>query len=86
MEEFAMENKNRKDQIEDIFLRFSHVGEQIFDQLDNENLVNCKGISRVWCSIIDNSKIVWRRKIQRFYENHVEFHQHWKHLQFLDYY
>ena len=63
---------------EDFLLRFPTIGEEIFDQLDNENLVNCKGISRVWRSIVDESKIVWRRKIQRFNENHVEFHQHWK--------
>ena len=35
-------------------------------------------ISSFWCSVIDNSKIVWRRRIQIFNENHFEFHQHWK--------
>ena len=63
---------------EDFLLRFPTIGEEIFDQLDHENLVKCRVSSSFWCSIIDNSKIIWRRRIQNFYENHVEFHQHWK--------
>ena len=62
----------------DFLLRFPTIGEEIFDQLDHENLVKCRLIGSFWCSVIDNSKIVWRRRIQIFNENHVEFHQHWK--------
>ena len=51
-----MDNKSRKDQIEDTFLRFSHIGEQILDQLDEENLVKCREVSRAWQNLIDSAK------------------------------
>ena len=51
-----MDNKNSKGQIEDIFLRFSHIGEQIFDQLDDENFVKCREVSRPWQNSIDSAK------------------------------
>ena len=51
-----MDNKSRKDQIEDTFLRFSHIGEQIFDQLDNETLVKCREVSKPWQNLIDSAK------------------------------
>ena len=51
-----MDNKSKKGQIEDIFLRFSHIGEQIFDQLDDENLVKCREVSRPWQNLIDSAK------------------------------
>ena len=35
-------------------------------------------ISSFWCSFIEDSKNIWRRRIQKFNENHVEFYQHWK--------
>ena len=51
-----MDNKSRKDQIEDTFLRFSHIGEQIFDQLDNKTLVKCREVSKPWQNLIDSAK------------------------------
>ena len=51
-----MDNNSGKGQIEDIFLRFSHIGEQIFDQLDDENLVKCREVSRPWQNLIDSAK------------------------------
>ena len=64
--------------IEEFLKRFPTIGQEIFDQLDHESLVKCKVISSLWCSVIENSKIIWIRRIKKFYENHVEFHQHWK--------
>ena len=34
--------------IENLFKRFSHISESIFDELDNQSLINCKEASRDW--------------------------------------
>ena len=35
-------------------LRFPHIVESIFDQLNNESLVNCKEVGRCWNNILDD--------------------------------
>ena len=34
--------------MEEILLRFLHLGDSIFESLDNKSLVNCKKVSRLW--------------------------------------
>ena len=39
----------------DVFIaRMQHVAEQIFDQLDNESINNCREVAKSWKNCIDN--------------------------------
>ena len=51
--------------LEEISLRFPHLEEQIFAQLDNQSLVKCRKIGRNWANLIDRQqKMIYIRKIQ----------------------
>ena len=50
--------------IKNIFIRFSHLSEQIFDHLENESLSKCRLISRIWCNYLDQQKIFHIRIIR----------------------
>ena len=39
--------------------RFAHVTEQIFEQLDQNSLSNCKEVSKSWKEIIDHKNLPW---------------------------
>ena len=39
--------------------RFAHVTEQIFEQLDQKSLSNCKEVSKSWKEIIDHKNLPW---------------------------
>ena len=45
-----------KGQIEETFLRFPHIGEQIFEWLDNQSLFNCQTVSKPWRDFIIENK------------------------------
>ena len=42
--------------MEQVFLRFSHLSETIFDSLDDQSLANCKEVSKSWYFYIDTLK------------------------------
>ena len=44
--------------MDEILLRFPHLGEQIFQSLDLENLSNCWEVSKFWWDFINNDKII----------------------------
>lgn len=54
--------------MEEVFLRFSHLGEDIFDSLDDQNLKRCRKVSRTWNSFIEDQKYTWIRIIKKHYE------------------
>ena len=59
--------------IEEILWRFPHIGEKIFKNLSNKNLVKCKIVSKSWNHFIIN---------QKFYQQRVRYEElqkkHWK--------
>ena len=64
--------------MEEVFLRFPHLYESIFNSLDNETLANCEEASKDWYSYISN--IITKRGLEyiqetfrRFHQLHVEF-------------
>ena len=61
---FKVEVIKRKNHIEEIFWRFPHLGTQIFEKLDNSNLVKCREISTWWKKFVDNDKTFWIQQIQ----------------------
>ena len=45
----------------DLILRFPHVAEQIFKQLDNEDLAKCREVEKLWQKFIDERNYPWLR-------------------------
>ena len=64
--------------MEKILIRFPTVGLEIFKQLDNQNLTNCKKVSRSWNYLLSQNKLMWIRMIKKYQENHLEFKDDWK--------
>ena len=61
-------SKNRKtlsnnsiNRMEEAFLRFPHLPEQIFKKLDNESLTNSRVVGISWHNFIDNREYPWIR-------------------------
>ena len=50
--------------MEEMFLRFSHLAEGIFEKLNNKTLANCKVVSRSWKASIDDFKFTWIRALK----------------------
>ena len=57
------QNKVSKIALDDFFPRFSHLTEQIFDQLEKTSLVKCREVSKSWQIYLDQQKIFQARII-----------------------
>ena len=44
--------------MEEVFLRFCHIGKKIFEELDNGNLMKCREVNESWRDFIDGEKTV----------------------------
>ena len=60
--------------MEEVFLRFPHIGEQVLKQLDNEYLTKCRKISPSWNEFINNQKLPWIRMMKK-YQCELEFNK-----------
>ena len=52
-----------KTSMNEVLTRFPHVGEQIFANLDDQNLAKCREICDPWMTFLDNEKLIWTRII-----------------------
>ena len=43
-----------------------HIGEQIFEELDNQSLTKCREVCRSWKKLIDHKNIPWNRILMKF--------------------
>ena len=50
--------------MEEIFLRFPHLADGIFEKLNDKTLANCKIVSRSWKAPIDDLKTAWIRVLK----------------------
>ena len=64
--------------MEDFLERFPEVGEEIFKQLDNQSLAKCREVSRSQFQFFEDNKVLWRRMIEKFSANNLEFKNAWK--------
>ena len=55
--------------MEVLSLRFPHLIENIFCELDNQNLVDFREVNRTFRSFIDNGRFRWIRIIRKFIGN-----------------
>ena len=56
--------KNSNNIMEEMFLRFPHIAENIFQNLDNQGLTKCRCIDQSWQNFIDQKKYPWMRIVQ----------------------
>ena len=65
--------------MEVLSLRFPHLIENIFCELDNQNLVDFRKVNRTFRSFIDNGRFRWIRIIRKFIGNISNLHKEsWK--------
>ena len=50
--------------MEEVISRFPHIAEQIFEELDNDNFIQCKVISQSWKNFIEESKFAYIKLIK----------------------
>ena len=50
--------------MEEVILRFPHLGRKIVSKLDNIGLVLTRGSSRTWCTFLDGQRIFKIRRIE----------------------
>ena len=49
--------KPNGDEVDEILLRFPHLGQQIFEQLDSNMLARCVEVKRPWQKFIEDEKL-----------------------------
>ena len=47
--------------MDELFARFPHIAMQIFEQLDNKSLTNCREVANSWQKFIDERNMSWIR-------------------------
>ena len=58
--------------------KFPALGQQIFCNLDNENLIKCKNLSKTWSEFIEKEKFIQIRFITKYITNHKDYKDIWK--------
>ena len=59
--------------MDEAFLRFPHLGIQIFEKLDDKNLAKCKEVTRSWSNFIDNENLPRKRIEQNWEKSLIEY-------------
>ena len=62
--------------MEETILRFPVIAKQIFDQLDDQNLTKCRGISKTWYGATE--RLLWTRKFQKLTKENKNHQISWK--------
>lgn len=63
--------------MEDVFLKFPHLSEEIFKSSGNQNLVKCIEVSRMWCNYLEVQKFVQIRIIESIVMQFNEVEEIW---------
>ena len=64
--------------MENLCKRFPHLAAQIFDQVDDQSLNNCKEINRGVLEHLDNERFFWIRIIKKYERKLKDFPRLWK--------
>lgn len=68
--------------MEEVLLRFAHLGEKIFDLLNDQSIIKCKKVSKTWNSLIADQNSSWIRIIKKYDEktnkNHKRCPRRWR--------
>ena len=72
------QNEVPKIALDDFFVRFSHLTEQIFDQLNKTSLAKCREASKSWQIYLDQQKILQVKIIRSSLFQHGDFDTSWE--------
>ena len=64
--------------MENILTLFPYVGEDIFKNLNNKELVRCREVNKTWKDFIDNNRLIWTRKIYAHTKDSTRHQIDWK--------
>ena len=64
--------------MDDLISRCPHLGETIFNKLDNQTLTKCRKGSQTLYNFLENNKLIWNRIMKKYTVNHIEFKKDWK--------
>ena len=65
-------------ELENFCMRFPHLSEDIFGELDYKSLIKFREVSKFWSENIHEQRIYWIRKIEQCTEKITEFKKEWK--------
>ena len=70
--------------MEEVFLRFVHLAENIFDLLDAKTVAKCHKVGKSWNSFIQDKNLMWIKIIKNYdaktNKNHTNCQQKWRKL------
>ena len=65
--------------MEEVFLRFGHLAENVFDLLDAKTVAKCRKVVKSWNSFIDDKNLMWIKIIKNYdakiNKNHTDCQQ-----------
>ena len=65
-------------ELENFCMRFPHLSEDIFGELNYKSLVKFREVGKFWSTNIHEQRIYWIRKIEQCTEQFTEFNKEWK--------
>ena len=68
-----------KPRINEVLIRFPHIGKQIFANLDDQNLTKSREVCDPWMTFLDSEKFIWTRIIL----SHIEDTNSWNWQKFI---
>ena len=66
--------------MEEVFVRFPHLSEQIFEKLSNKSLAETRKVSKIWCNNLDQQKFLEIRIIKATIEKFDNVHKTWENV------
>ena len=63
--------------MEELILRFSHLSEKVFNHLNNESIVRCININKLWHNYLKTQKFVEIRKIKATIQQFHSIGEEW---------
>ena len=52
--------------MEEVLIKFCHLGKQVFGQIDDHSFINCRKVGRSWKICIDADNFVWTKITKKF--------------------
>jgi hypothetical protein len=74
------QNEVPKIALDDFFVRFSHLTEQIFDQLNRTSLAECREVGKSWQIYLDQQKILQVKIIRTSLFQHGDYDTSWQRI------
>ena len=60
--------------MEEVILRFPHISEQIFAELEDSSLARCRETNRLWQGFINNETF-YKNRIQAMIDKEIKFYE-----------